>query len=189
MEATYDKYTIEAPFNGVVTESNINPGTLVRGGQKLGEFLGTGIYEIEVAVNEGDSKYLRVGQNVKLDSQNSDATFSGKINRVNAAIDRTTQMIKVFIRSNDKGLKDGMYVTARLESGELSGVSIIPRSAVNQDDEVYVVKKDTVTPEKIEVIKSLGNNVYIKGLEDNTEVMSEHSDYTTIISTKPETVN
>ena len=44
MEATLDKYTIKAPFNVVVTQSNINPGTLVRNGQKLGEFINTYLY-------------------------------------------------------------------------------------------------------------------------------------------------
>ncbi|MBU1099306.1 MAG: efflux RND transporter periplasmic adaptor subunit [Bacteroidetes bacterium] len=189
MEATYDKYTIEAPFNGIVTESNINPGTLVRGGQKLGEFIGTAIYEIEVAVNENDAKYLRAGQNVTLESQNSDQNFAGKINRINAAIDRATQMIKVFIRSNDMSLKDGMYVTAKVESGELKNVSIVPRSAVNQEDEVYVLKDNSASPCKVEIVKSLGNNIYVKGLEENDEVLSEHSDFTAIIPANPETLN
>ncbi|MFK5857369.1 MAG: efflux RND transporter periplasmic adaptor subunit, partial [Bacteroidota bacterium] len=36
LEARLDKYTLRAPYRGIVTESNINPGGLVRSGQKLG---------------------------------------------------------------------------------------------------------------------------------------------------------
>ena len=39
LEERYRKYTLTAPFNGILTESLVNPGTLVRSGQKLGELV------------------------------------------------------------------------------------------------------------------------------------------------------
>jgi len=56
MEARLDKYTLSAPFRGVVTESLINPGALVRSGQKLGSFSNLGVFEIEVAIPAVDNR-------------------------------------------------------------------------------------------------------------------------------------
>ena len=50
LEQRLGKYTIRAPFTGILTEALVTEGTLVRVGQKLGEFIQTGTYELEVAV-------------------------------------------------------------------------------------------------------------------------------------------
>ena len=40
LEVRLSKYNIRAPFNGVLTEAMVNPGALIRVGQKLGELIG-----------------------------------------------------------------------------------------------------------------------------------------------------
>src|SRR5690606_15560084 len=39
LEERLQKFTILAPFNGVLTEALVTKGTLIRSGQKLGEFI------------------------------------------------------------------------------------------------------------------------------------------------------
>ena len=51
LEQRLSKYSIRAPFSGVLTNADVTKGTLIRSGQKLGEFIQTGIYETEVSVN------------------------------------------------------------------------------------------------------------------------------------------
>ena len=62
LEERYSKYQIRAPFNGILTESVVNPGTLIRSGQKLGEFVSILDYELEVDVNQ---EYLDILQITK----------------------------------------------------------------------------------------------------------------------------
>ena len=45
-EVRLSKYTLTAPYDGVLTESSIDPGTLVRINQRIGEFTKTSTYEI-----------------------------------------------------------------------------------------------------------------------------------------------
>ena len=44
-EQRLKKYRISAPFKGILTEVLVTEGSLVRSGQKLGEFINTDIYE------------------------------------------------------------------------------------------------------------------------------------------------
>jgi len=66
MEEELLKYTVRAPFTGKITESNIKTGTLVRSGQKLGEFLNTASYDLLVGVNLNDLSVIQVGSSVLL---------------------------------------------------------------------------------------------------------------------------
>lgn len=50
LEERLRKYVLIAPFDGVLTEASVNRGSLVRPGQKLGEFIDPSVYELEVSV-------------------------------------------------------------------------------------------------------------------------------------------
>ena len=58
LEQRLSKYRIIAPFDGVLTEALVTEGTLVRSGQKLGEFINTEVYELEVSVSKSFSDLL-----------------------------------------------------------------------------------------------------------------------------------
>lgn len=51
MELTLAKYNITAPFDGVLVEALVTPGSLIRPGQKLGEFIQPTVFEIEAPVS------------------------------------------------------------------------------------------------------------------------------------------
>ena len=177
MEATLEKYNIRAPFDGIVTKSNINPGTLVRNGQLLGEFLSTDEYELVLEVSPVDASILKKGQSVILESQDNYKTYQGTVNRINGAIDAGTQLVKVFVRTRSSELRDGMYFTAKLVCDDLENVARIPRSSLTETNEVYVKQNSSITPLEVNVVKKEGNNVYVKGLENNTEILAEQSDF------------
>ena len=178
MEATWAKYKITAPFSGVVTESNINPGTLVRNGQKLGEFISTDVYEVSVAVNPANVQFLSKGAKVKLVSEDDGKVCTGTINRINAAINQTSQMSEIYVRTNDKNVKDGMYVTAILSGEIIAQAAMIPRSAVNQNDEVYVKNGNDIFKTEVEIISTKGNSVFVRGLKNGTIILAEYSEFT-----------
>ena len=76
-EKNLSKYMIFAPFNGVVTESNINPGALVRNGQKLGEFISPYTYELEAPVPLQEVEFFKPGSVVQLNSDAVAGEWSG----------------------------------------------------------------------------------------------------------------
>lgn len=178
MEATWDKYTIQAPFNGIVTESNINPGTLVRNGQKLGEFIGIDIFEVSAPVSPSEIQFLSIGAKVKLISQNDNSEFTGTINRINSTINQNSQMMEVYVRSSDESIQDGMYVTVLFNGEKISKAAKIPRSAISDNNKVYVKTGTNVFKTPVDVVSNNGNSVFVRGLTDGTVILAEYSEYT-----------
>uniref|UniRef100_UPI0025C3912D efflux RND transporter periplasmic adaptor subunit n=1 Tax=Lacinutrix sp. TaxID=1937692 RepID=UPI0025C3912D len=112
LEQRLAKYTISAPFSGILTQVLVTEGSLIRNGQKLGEFINPSVYEMEVALSKTYASLLRVGEKVVLNNIENTETFSGNISRVNGSIDATTQTISAFIEVKNESLKEGMYLEA-----------------------------------------------------------------------------
>ena len=66
LEQRLSKYRIYAPFKGVLTDALVTEGTLIRAGQKLGEFINTDVYELEVSIGKTFSDLLKIGEKVEL---------------------------------------------------------------------------------------------------------------------------
>ena len=173
MEETLAKYTIYAPFAGVVTESNITPGTLTRAGQMLGEFTNTDLYEIEVPTNVNDLKYIHSGDKVVLTSDDISGSFNGVVKRVNDKIERSSQTVKVYIHSSDKHIKDGMYVSARIEAEPITNAVKIPAKWVDDGHIVYLRDGEDLSPKEIKIVRNENDFVILRGLEEGMFILAQ----------------
>ncbi|MCH7973366.1 MAG: HlyD family efflux transporter periplasmic adaptor subunit [Bacteroidetes bacterium] len=177
MEAVYEKFTIEAPFNGVVTQSNINPGTLVRNGQKLGEFINTYLYEMTVPVKAADLHKLSIGKAVELITVNNDKIFKGKIVRINSTVDQQTQSVQVYIQSSDKGILDGMFFNVTINLKSKHKLALIPLQAIHNSNQVRVKTGETNKLVKVTIVEKRVTNYLVKGLEDGSLVIIDKTRY------------
>ncbi|MBN2010891.1 HlyD family efflux transporter periplasmic adaptor subunit [candidate division KSB1 bacterium] len=173
MEATLDKYQIRAPFDGVVTAAEINPGTLVRVGQKIGEFVNTDTYELEAAAGIHDVQHLQTGLKVTLTSNEINGEFEGVIQRINAVIDPTSQTVKVYITTRDKRLRAGMYCTAHVTSQPISNAFRIARNLRVGENHVFAVKDSALVLKPIEIVGSDDRQLIVRGLADGTHLIGE----------------
>ncbi len=172
LEERLRKFNIVAPYDGVLTEAAVNPGTLVRPGQKLGEFIDTSVYELEVAVGKRFSDLLEIGEDVKLENLDATKTYTGTISRINARVDRDSQTIQVFIRIEDPDIREGMYLEARLDARDEENAIQIPRELLVDRSKVYVVRDSMLALEEINPVYFSEKSVIIKGLEDGTQLIS-----------------
>jgi multidrug efflux pump subunit AcrA (membrane-fusion protein) len=172
MEETLAKYTLRAPFDGVVTEANINPGTLIRVGQKLGEFTNTELLEMEAAVNVRDAERLRVGQVVTLKSDVVPGAFEGSIVRINPVIDRSTMTSRVYIHTRDSRLTDGMYLTARVEAAPIRDAIAVLKDLVSEG-RLFTVVDSTLVSTPVSVVAEMGDRVVVRGLADGAQILGE----------------
>ena len=175
-EETLAKYTIKAPYDGVVTVSNIIPGSLVRTGQELGQFINLNAYEIPVNVSIEDISSIKVGQVVELLSSDIQKQMEGTIKRINSVIDKTSQTVLVYITSTDSKLKEGMYVTAVIpEKLEEKGITLSKELLVNKN-QLYTVEDSTLVLKDIEIQGEDNDKIYVTGLPDGTEILSSKYD-------------
>lgn len=174
MEETLAKYTLRAPFDGVITESNINQGTLVRQGQKLGEFTSTAVYELEATANLSEVGHLHVGDNVTLTSEDLPGKFKGKIARINDVIDAKFQSIKVYITTSDKRFKEGMFISAEIVSRPFENVIQIDRNLIIGTNSIYTISQDsTLQLKDINIVHDESNVAMIEGLENGTLILGQ----------------
>lgn len=172
-EARLAKYSIYAPFSGIISQGNLATGTLVRAGQKIGTLMNTGNYELEATVALGDLKFIKIGNAVTLTSTDINGHWKGRIKRISNQIDPSTQTVTVYIDVNGRNLREGMYL-----KGEIAGSSIgsgirIPRELLIDQSAIYVVKDSTLQLTDVNVVKISDNEAIIRGLADGTVLLGE----------------
>lgn len=174
LEVRLSKFEIRAPFTGVLTEALVSPGTLVRAGQKLGEFINTGVYELQVSINSEFADLLKVGNSVSLSSLNKSKNYEGRVVRVNGKIDQVSQTITAFIEVSHPDLKEGMFLEAALVAKSESDAIEISRNLLIDNQAVYTVKNDSIlTLQKVNPVYFGAEKVVIKGLKDNDKILTQ----------------
>ena len=167
------KYTIRAPFGGVVTASEINPGTLVRQGQKLGEFASTDVYEMEAFADLEEIRLLRAGMPVSLTCDDLPGDFEGTVSRINEVIDQHTQLVGVYITTTDTRLRDGLYMTASIQSDPIAAAARVPRSALVGNGHMWIVQDSVLTLREIDVAAFEDGQIVVRGLLDGAILVVE----------------
>ncbi|MFC2094290.1 efflux RND transporter periplasmic adaptor subunit [Bacteroidota bacterium] len=175
MQANFEKYSIEAPFNGVVTQSNINPGTLVRNGQKLGEFINTYLYEMVVPVKASELHKISIGKKVELNTVDNAKIYKGKIARVNFIVDQQTQSVQVYIQSTDKGILDGMFLNVAIQVKSDKKFAILPLHAIHNGSQVKVKTEESTELVDVIIVEKTATNCMVEGLEDGSLVVIDKS--------------
>ncbi|GAA3634529.1 efflux RND transporter periplasmic adaptor subunit [Flavivirga jejuensis] len=173
LEVKLGKYNLRAPYNGVVTEALVTPGSLVRVGQKLGEFIDPSVFEMEVSVNAEFADLLKVGNTVKLHNMEETKEYSGKVIRVNGKVDATSQTIKAYIEIAHQDLKEGMYLEANLTAKSESNAIEISRKLLVDNKQLYVVRDSVLDLVDVTPVYFSAESAVIKGLENGTLIVSK----------------
>jgi len=173
LEVKLSKYNIRAPFSGILTEALVTPGSLVRAGQKLGEFIDPRVYELEVAINATYANLLKVGNKVALHNLERTASYTGQVIRVNGKVDQASQTIKVFIQVADEDLKEGMYLEADLVARAEPQAIEIPRKLLVDNKGIYVVRDSILELFPVTPVYFGAETAVIAGIPDQTVILSQ----------------
>lgn len=174
MEIILGKYNLRAPYNGILTEALVTPGSLIRPGQRLGVFIDPSVYEMEVSVNKSILPALRVGVSVLVrDAENHTNQSNGKIVRINGSVDRTTQTVKVFVELRGANLKEGMYLEAIMNGQPIPSSVEISRSLLIDESMIYMVQDSALQLVKVEPVFFNEKTVVVKGLQDGQTIISK----------------
>jgi len=173
MEQRLAKYQIRAPFDGIVTEALVTEGTLVRAGQKLGEFIDTGVYELQVAISKSFSDLLKPGEKVELVNLDRSQTYTGTVARINARVDQASQTITAFIEVRDPGLKEGMYLEASLNARQESDAIEIDRGLLMENDRIFVVRDSVLDLIDVRPVYFTDKSVVLKDVPEGMIIVSK----------------
>lgn len=172
-EVKLSKYTLRAPFSGILTESLVNQGTLIRPGQKLGEFINPAVYEIAVSVKSEFRDLLQVGKQVKLYNLEKTKNWTGKVIRINGKVETSTQTVKAIIEVSGTDLKEGQYLEVALSAKSEENAFEISRNLLVENTKLYVVKDSILDLVTVNPIFENQQTVVVKGLADGTQILTK----------------
>jgi RND family efflux transporter MFP subunit len=187
-----DDTIIRAPFAGVVTSKNAQPGEMISPMSAGGSFTRTGIctlvdmssLEIEVDVNESYINRVEPGQRVEatLDSY-PDWRIPAKVIAIIPAADRQKATVKVrvgFEQLDSRVLPDMGVKVAFQSAGQAPAASrdmVVPKTAVRQRDGrdvVWVVQEGRAQSRVVTVGAARGEEVTVAaGLSGGEKVVVE----------------
>jgi multidrug efflux pump subunit AcrA (membrane-fusion protein) len=173
LEQRLSKYRIVAPFAGILTEASVTEGSLVRAGQKLGEFINPGVYELEVSVSKTYTDLLKVGESVELSTLDQTKTYTGKVSRINGRVDQATQTIKAYIEVNNPNLREGMYLEAYLDARKEDNAIEIDRSLLMEGDRIFVVRDSVLDVINVKPVYFSDKRVVLKDVPNGATIMSK----------------
>ncbi len=160
------KFSIRAPFNGVVASALVKKGNLVSPGRALGTFVSDGDFELTSAVTLSYAEELRVGQPVEFTSPDVAGTWSGTIARMSPVVDAASQSVNVIAKVKDAELREGMYLTGKVEDVVVFDALEVPAYMVFDNKYVYTVVSDSLLNKtEIKVVEWFDNKIVIQGLE------------------------
>ena len=173
LEQRLSKYRIAAPFSGVLTEALVTEGTLVRSGQKLGEFINPEIYELEVSISKRYTDLLKLGESVELTNLDDNTKYKGKVARINGSIDQATQTVKAYIEVDNKNLREGMYLEANLDARKEENAIEVDRSLLLEGNRIFVVRDSVLDIIDVNPVYFSDKRVVLKDVPNGVTIMSK----------------
>lgn len=165
------KFTIFAPYSGIITQSNIDVGSMVSPAQPLGTIINRYSYELEAGIDLKTASNLNYGDVLTFTSNDIKGSWTGKVVRKNKIVDPTTQNIPIYFQLTGKNIQAGMYLEGNYDLKAYKDVTTLPMKAVKRDESVLYVNDGIIASQKVEVVDYLTDAVVVKGLKDGTVVI------------------
>lgn len=173
-EINLQKYTIYAPFNGTLKSVSKEIGAVTSMGAELASIIRTDKLEVTVPVLPEDAKWIKVGDPVELIGINQ--TETGKVSRIANFVDASTQSINIYINYYPNGnnyFLDGEYIDVKFEISKNAKGIKIPREALLNGNQIYVIQDESLIKKTIHIERSLDDYYIISGINDNEIIVTE----------------
>ncbi len=176
---------VQAPFDGVITQRNVDVGALVNSGSTLlYRIAQVGTLRTYINVPQAYADSVKPGQPAVLTVSNLPGReFQGQVARSANALDPSsrTLLVEVHVPNAANVLLPGMYAQVELRSVRADPPLLVPSDAmIVRSDGAQIAVVDTgstVHLQKIEVGRDYGDRVEVlNGLREGDEIVSNPSD-------------
>ena len=169
------KYVIRAPFSGSYQDVFLEVGSVVNPGNRVARIAKSNRLELEVPFKTDDIEFLKYGTKVTVKAEDEASNWQGRISRIGSSLDPTTQSLNVYIQFNPGSTKiyEGQYLRVDVPITRTKAVMEIPRNAVLNRNEVYVVVDSVLKVKPIQVEKINKETLFFSGLDKGSYVVVE----------------
>lgn len=193
-ELALSRTEVKAPFSGAVRSESVDVGQLVGPGQSVGRLYAADAVEVVVPLSDADAALVprlwdlvagdgnrSVGATVSATYGDARYTWSGYVDRAEAALDEQTRTIDVVVRvpnpfrggtpvADDEAaatgppLLVGQFVDVRIDGVAPERYFAVPRAALRTGNEIWAVHGgSTITIVPVHVLQRIDDMVYVTG--------------------------
>ena len=200
-----ERTQLSLPVDAMIMSERVDLGQYVMIGQSIGAAYGIESMEIEVPLEDKELAWFSIPKStisvngignpakgaiarVQADFAGSSNVWQGTVVRTTGQIDKTSRLISVVVEVSepfkDPGSKPpllpGMFVEVLIEGNILKNAIAIPRDAMHNNNEVWMVRDDQLYIRPLEIVRADKNYAYAEsGLNDGDMIIVSSLDTVT----------
>ncbi|MEH6584454.1 MAG: efflux RND transporter periplasmic adaptor subunit [Halioglobus sp.] len=201
-----ERTSLKVPFNGRISEKYVDLGQYVAPGAAIAKVYDTDVAQVRLPLTDRQVALLDLPLNYEDGPARPDSgaavvlharfanqrwQWQGRIVRTDANIDVNSRVVyavaeikRPFARvqgSDRPPLAPGLFVSATISGRELSGVAVLPRSALRTDGTVMLVDSQQRASERaVHVLHSSADRAWVQGLQAGERVIVRESSLTVV---------
>jgi HlyD family secretion protein len=175
-----EKTTLKAPFDGIVTAIQVNPGEWASG--RAVDMLDPSSFEVVLDVDEVDVGSVSVGQPAQVTLETwPDQVLEGKVLSIdpqaNNAADIVSYPVHLSLVPGDLPIRAGMTANGELVTADLQNVLLVPSRAITADRQTgkyYVSRQQGQEVVQVEVkigLRDNNNTQILEGLQAGDQLV------------------
>lgn len=124
---------VRAPIDGIVSERQVAAGDVVQVGGEMFTIVDLRTLRLEATVPAEEIERLRVGTPVEFEVTGFDRRFTGRIERINPAVDPATRQVRIYVAipNPEQTLVAGLFAQGRVATDARRAVAV-PVTALDQ---------------------------------------------------------
>ena len=198
-----ERTKISLPFNGRVIEESVDVGQYIIAGQSIATVYGTDVVEISVPLEDRELAWLDVpmtqisntskaakGARAEVYSEFAGAVYrwDGQAVRMQGEVDQNSRMVHIVVEvrepfntaNGNVPLVPGMFVELMIRGRTLKQAISVPRHAVHNGNEVWLVQDDNLHIQTVEIARKDKDYAYVvSGLENDAMIITSPLDTVT----------
>lgn len=172
-EDRLDKFTVRAPFSGVLSAARAEPGQSVGPQFHAGTFVDPGRFLITASVRQNNLKYIEIGDTADLTDQQRSGTWTARVVRINPTVDVRTQTVEIYLEIEGRNIREGMFLEGSMSKGDPLEITEIPKTALLRNGYVYAVIDDIIRQVPVRVVDVGYQTVRVTGLKGEVSIVRD----------------
>lgn len=175
-ESQIEEYFYVAPFNGVIVESFVEPGSMISPGTRLFTIAKNDDFEVKAPININQVEAYKTTDSVQFSSSSGDAVGHGGLLRTSPKINTQTQSVDAYFSlEKAKNPVIGSFVNVSITSQVRDSSVVLPEIAA-QNGYVQLLKDSLISRKKVSILGTKPDSVFVEGIEDGEQVVLQPVD-------------
>ncbi len=172
-ENRLEKFTIKAPFSGVLSVARAEPGQILGPQAHVGTLVDPDHYLLTATVRQSLKHSIDIGSRIELTDRIGSRSWNAVVSRINPTVNSQTQSVEIYLDVEGNGIREGMFLKGILEVDEPEHVSKIPKSALLRNGTVYGVREGVIQQLPVQVVDIEHSEVWVSGLTSGEQIVRD----------------